>query len=196
MKILPLAWSLAVLLPLHCVAMNGQAATPAPAPAPTASAVKTEDQPAFSVIGMAVSTNSEKEAGGNGEIPALWQRMLQQGLIEEIPSRAGGGMVAVYSDFTHSGDLVSYTYTLGVRVTSTAKVPDGFVAITVPAGKYAVVETDQGALPEILPKAWHRVFAMTPQELGGERAYKADYEVFPEDMDWQNAQVDIHLGLK
>lgn len=162
------------------------AATPAP---------KVEDQAAFSIIGMSVVTSASKEAAGDGEIRKLWQRVIQEGLLESIPSQAGGGPVAVYSDFV-KGDTSQYTYTLGMRVSSTAKVPDGFVAITIPAGKYAVVPTDQGALPDTLPKAWKGIFAMTPTELGGERAYRVDYEEYAENMDWQNTQVNIHLGLK
>jgi predicted transcriptional regulator YdeE len=174
------------------VALNGQAAAPSSTSAPSASATKTVDQAAFSVIGISVHTSREQEAGGNGEIPKLWQRVMQQGLMEQIPARDDSGPVAVYSDFSKDG----YTYTLGSRVTSTDKVPDGFVAITIPAGKYAMVTTEQGALPEILPKAWQQIFTMSPAELGGQHAYKVDYEQFPASMDWQNAQVEIYIGLK
>ena len=147
------------------------------------------------MIGISVVTSAAKEAGGDGEIRKLWERVMQEGLIDSIPSRADGGMIAVYSGFLKS-DPTQYTYTLGARVTSTSKVPDGFVALTVPAGKYAVVETEQGGLPDILPKVWKSIFAMTPKELGGERAFQSDYEEFPENMDWQNTQVSVHLGLK
>lgn len=196
MKSSSLACFLAIFLPLSGVALHAQAGASSSAGTQTASAVKTDDQPAFTVIGISIHTDSEKEASGDGEIPKLWQRVIQQGLLESIPSRGEGGPIAVYSDFTKEGEKFSYTYTLGMRVTSADKIPDGFVAITVPAGKYAIVPTDQGALPDVLPKAWHRVFTMSPAELGGERAFKIDYEQFPENMDWQNAQVDIHLGLK
>jgi predicted transcriptional regulator YdeE len=194
--------SFAVLLAgvISCNAVIAQTAPAGAQPSGTAqttSAAKTEEQPAFLVIGISARTSTQQEASGDGEIPKLWQRFMREGLIETIPSRTGGGMVAVYSDFAKSETAgYTYTYTVGARVTSADKIPDGFVAVTVPAGKYAVVTTDPGALPEILPKAWHRIFAMSPEELGGARAHKVDYEQFPENLDWQNTQVDIHLGLK
>ena len=78
----------------------------------------------------------------------------------------------------------------------TDKVPDGMTAITVPAGKYAVVESDKGALPEIMPKVWRRIATMPPKELGGERIFRTDYEVFPGGFDWQDTQVEVHAGVK
>ena len=194
MKILSFACFLAVGLSSG-VGLHEQAAAPATATAPAAPAIKVEDQPAFSVIGVSVVTSAAKESGGDGEIPKLWQKALGEGLLEDVPSRAGGGLIAVYSDFA-KGDPTTYTYTLGYKVSSTAKVPDGFVAISIPAGMYAIVPSEEGALPDVLPKVWKGIFAMTPAQLGGERAFKADYEEFAEGMDWQNTQVNLHLGLK
>ncbi|HEX3472896.1 MAG TPA: GyrI-like domain-containing protein [Silvibacterium sp.] len=161
----------------------------------TASAAKIEDHESFAVIGVSVRTSHWKEAGGNGEIPNMWSRAMQDGTFDRIPNRADHNIVAVYTDYT-SNQNGEYTYILGARVTSTDKVPDGFVTVTIPAGKYAVVQTDKGALPDVMPKVWQRIYAMPAKELGGERAFKTDYEVYPEGFDWQNAQIDLHLGLK
>jgi predicted transcriptional regulator YdeE len=185
------------MLPLSAgAALHGHAAaTPAAAPQTTAAAspVKTEDQAAFTVIGVSVHTSREQEAGGDGEIPKLWRRVIGQGLIDQIPgNHEDSGLVAVYSDFSRDG----YTYTLGTRGASADKVPEGFVAITVPAGKYAVVKSDEGPLTEVVPKTWRQIFTMPASELGGEHAFKVDYEQFPPNLDYQNAQVEIHVGLK
>jgi predicted transcriptional regulator YdeE len=197
MKTIRFACVLSILLPLASGAsLQGQAGAPSSNSAQAAPApVATEDETSMTVIGISVRTNNEKEASGNGEIPALWQRLMQQGLLDQISSRAPGGPVAVYSDYVKD-EKSDYTYTVGARVTTADKVPDGFVVITVPAGRYAVVKTDQGPLPVIMPKAWQRIWALSPAELGGTRAFKVDYEIYPETMDPQNAQVEIHLGLK
>jgi predicted transcriptional regulator YdeE len=193
MKILIFACVLAAGLSSG-VARHEQAA--APATATTAPSIKVEEQTAFSVIGLSIETTAAKEAGGDGEIAKLWQRALGEGALADVPGHTDGGLVAVYSNFAKSETTTSYTYTLGYKVSSTAKVPDGFVAISIPAGKYAIVPTEEGALPDILPKVWKGIFAMTPAQLGGERAFKADYEEFADGMDWQNTQVNVHLGLK
>ena len=167
----------------------------AQSPEVAASAAKVEDQQSFTVIGVSVRTDNRKEAGGNGEIPKMWASAMQDGTFDRIPNRADGNILAVYTDYA-SDQNGEYTYVLGARVTSTDKVPDGFVAVTVPAGKYAMVQTDKGALPDVMPRVWQRIYAMSTKELGGERAFKTDYEVYPAGFDWQNAQIDLHLGLK
>ncbi|MFY9939227.1 MAG: GyrI-like domain-containing protein [Silvibacterium sp.] len=184
------ASGLALILAL-AISMNASAQTPTA----TTSVAKVEDQPGFSVIGVSVRTESRKEAGGTGQIPNLWTRAMQDGTLDSIPNRADSNILAVYTDFA-SDQNGEFTYVLGARVTSIDKVPAGFVAVTIPAGKYAVVQTDKGALPDVLPKVWQRIHAMPASELGGERAFKVDYEVFPAGFDWQNAQIDVHLGLK
>lgn len=161
----------------------------------TPSTVRTETQPGFSVVGISVPTTREKEAGGNGEIPQLWQRVMQQGLLENVPHRTDNNLTVVYTDYSNDANG-EYTYLLGVRVSGVDKVPDGMVVVNVPAGKYAVVPSDTGSLPEVLPKVWGRISTMSATELGGQRAFKADFEVYPENFDWQNAQIDVYVGLE
>ena len=158
-------------------------------------AAKVEEQQSFAVLGVSVRTSGQKEAGGKGEVPALWTRSLQDGTFERIPNRTDDKMLAVYTDF--AGDQTgAYTYILGARVSSAEKVPDSMVAVTIPAGRYAVVQSDKGALPDIMPKMWKDIAAMSVKDLGGERSFKTDYEIFPAGFDWQNTQVEVHLGVK
>ncbi len=159
------------------------------------SAITTETQPGFTVIGLWVRTSKEKEAGGTGLIPQMWQHAMEEGLLENVPHRADNNFTVVYTNYS-SDQNGEYTYVLGVRVSAVDKIPDGMTAVSVPAGKYAVVASDTGPLPEVLPKAWGRIQAMPATQLGGDRAYKADFEVYPENFDWQNAQITVHLGLK
>lgn len=171
-----------VSLPPHA---GAQAATPA---------VTAETQPAFTVVGVSIRTNNQKEAGGNGLIPQMWQQAMQEGVLENIPHRADNNLTVVYTDY--AGQPGEYTYVLGVRVSAVDKLPQGMISVTVPAGKYAIVDSDKGSLPEVLPKVWQRISAMPATELGGQRAFKADYEVYPEGFDWQNAQIPVYVGLK
>jgi predicted transcriptional regulator YdeE len=159
------------------------------------SAVSTDNQPGFTVVGLWVRTNNQKERGGSGEIPQMWQRAMQAGSLENIPHRSDNNLTVVYTNYAsdQNGD---YTYVLGVRVSSVDKVPEGMMTVNVPAGKYAVVDSEQGPLPEVMPKVWQRIYAMSPSEMGGQRAFKADYEVYPEGFDWQNAQIPVSIGLK
>ena len=173
------------------------AQTPAPA-APSsapAGAPRIEDTNAFIVVGVTVRTNNATEAGGQGKIADLWQNAMQSGVLDQIPNKDGDGLVVVYTDYA-SDNTGDYNYTLGYRVTSADKLPPGMVARTVHAGKYAVFTSEQGAPQEVIPALWQRINTMTPQQLGGARAYVTDYETFGSIVDWGNMQMTAHIGLK
>jgi len=197
--------ALPVVLALATAGFAQNTSTPAPAPAQAAPAAtpapaapatpKVEDQDSFIVVGVTVRTNNTKEATGQGDIPGLWQSAIQNSTLETIPNKTGDGMVVVYSDYAtdNTGD---YNYTLGYRVTSADKVPDGMVARTVRAGKYSVVASETGPPQEVIPALWQRIAQMTPQQLGGARAYQTDFETYGAIVDWGNMQTTAHLGLK
>lgn len=171
------------------------AAPAAPAPAATSSTPKIEDQESFTVVGVTVRTNRANEANGQGAISQLWQNAMENGTLEQIPNKVGDGLVVVYSDFSpeNSGE---YTYTLGYRVSSADKIPDGMVARTVHAGKYAVLTSDSGPPQEVIPALWQRISSMTPAQLGGSRAYQTDFETYGTIVDWGNMQMTAHIGVK
>ena len=157
--------------------------------------MKVEEQKSFNVIGLAVRTNNQQEASGQGEIPKLWQRFMQQGTTEKIPNRADQNLLAVYTDYENDQNG-EYTYLIGARVTSTADVPAGLTLKEIPAGSYAILETEKGPAALILPKIWQQLWSMSAKDLGGQRAFQADYEIYPPGFDPQNAQVTLHIGLK
>ena len=140
-------------------------------------------------------TNNAAEAGGQGKIPDLWQNVMSAGALEQIPNRVGDGYVVVYSDYA-SDNTGDYNYTLGVRVSSADKIPDGMVKRVVPAGKYAAIQSEQGAPQEVIPALWQRIAQMTPQDLGGARAYQVDFETYPPIADFNNMQMTAHIGVK
>jgi predicted transcriptional regulator YdeE len=193
--------SVKLALPL-ALAATGLAQTPAmPAQSqtpstPTASGTpKIEDRNAFIVVGITVRTNNAKEASGQGEIPQLWQNAMQNNTLDAVPNKADDSLIVVYSDYAtdNTGD---YNYTLGYRVTSADKIPAGMVSKTVHAGKYAVLTSEQGAPQQVVPALWQRINTMTPQQLGGARAYESDFETYGNIVDWGNMQMTAHIGLK
>ena len=71
----------------------------APNPAPSAPQPTKSDVATFDVIGISVRTNNTTEAGGNGQIPQLWQRLFMEGILSAIPDRADEAIVAVYTNY-------------------------------------------------------------------------------------------------
>jgi len=157
---------------------------------------KVVEEAGFSVIGIAERTTNAKEMSGEGVIGKQWGRFMQENLLAQIPNKADSSIIAVITDYASDKDG-EYTHLIGARVTSTADVPAGMVVKKVPAGKYAIFTSDKGPVARVVVGTWQRIWAQPKNAPGGIRAYKADYEVYDERaMDPQNAQMDIHLGIR
>lgn len=187
------AFPILLALGLPAFAQTSGAAAPAAPSAP--SAVQSQQQDSFTIVGLTVRTTNDKEAGGQGLIPQLWESALNGDKLSQIPNQVSDSLVVVYSDYA-SGSSGEYSYTLGVRVSSADKIPDGFVARKIQAGKYAVIQSSQGPPQEVIPALWQKINQMTPQQLGGARAYQTDFETYPDIADWGNVQMTAHIGLK
>ncbi len=104
--------------------------------------------------------------------------------------------MAVYTEYASDKDG-EYTYVLGARVTNAEIVPAGMVAKNVPAGRYAVFTSEKGPVQKVVVEMWQRVWATPKSALGGDRRYKADFEVY--DQRAQNpadAVVDLYVGVR
>ena len=153
------------------------------------------DIPAFLVIGIGVRTSNAKESTADGIIPRQWQKFVQEGILGAIPSKTGSNIYAVYSDYAsdHNGE---YTFVIGAMVKEGTVPPPGMVAKRIPAGQYAVMTSDKGPLPKVVPETWQAIWKM--EESGKlKRAYQADFEIYDERaQDPQKAQIDLYVGLK
>jgi predicted transcriptional regulator YdeE len=150
----------------------------------------------FYVVGIAARTTNAREMGGQGVIAKQWDRLFSDGVLQNISGREDGTIYAVYTDYVsdHTGE---YTFLLGAKVANPGEIPEGMVAKRIPAAKYAVVASERGPVAQVVVGAWQRVWTASPQELGGERAYRTDFEVYDERArDPQNSQVDVYVGLK
>ena len=155
---------------------------------------KVVDVPAFTVIGIECHDSNAKEMAGQGCIGEQWMRLFQEGLLDKIPSRADQNIVTVYTDY--SSDHGEYTYILGSKVADDAKAPDGMVKRKIEKGRFAVFTSDRGALQEVVPALWKKIWGMQKSDLGGERAFQADFEVYGESaMDPNNGQMEAYIGI-
>jgi CubicO group peptidase (beta-lactamase class C family)/predicted transcriptional regulator YdeE len=157
---------------------------------------KVVSQDGFTMIGIAVRTSNAKEMTPDGVIGKQWMRIFQEGVLGKIPNKADASILAVYTDYAsdHNGE---YTYLLGARVTSDAQVPEGMVAKKIPGGKFAVFTSDKGPAPQVVPAIWMKINSLPQNAVGGDRFYRADYEIYDERArDPQNLQVDVYVGIK
>ena len=140
---------------------------------------KVIERDGFTVIGIAARTNNVKEMTADGVIGKQWGRLMQEGLLAKIPNKADQSIVAVYTDYAsdHNGD---YTFLLGARVKSDSDVPAGMVAKKIPSGKFAVFTTEKGPAQKVVPKTWMTINSLAKTDVGGDRVYRGDYEIYDE----------------
>ena len=155
---------------------------------------KPTQQDAFEVIGIQVRTNNAKEGSGNGDIPKLWQRLFGEGILNQIPDRSDQLITVVYTNYASdwNGD---YDYTLGAKVKSGTKPPEGMVSVTVPAGKYLEFESARGTGQTVVPEVWKQIWTYFQDPANPKREYKADFERY-EPSDPANVQAHIFIRLK
>ena len=156
---------------------------------------KPTQQDAFDVIGIQVRTNNAKEAAGDGALPKLWQRLFSEGILNQIPDKADPSIMAVYTNYASdwNGD---YDYTLGAKVKSGTKVPEGMVSVTVPAGKYLEFESARGPGQTVMPEVWKEIWAYFQDPANPPRQYKADFERYGAMSDPANVQAHIFIRVK
>jgi predicted transcriptional regulator YdeE len=150
---------------------------------------------AFTVTGIEAHTTNAKEAAGNGIIPKQWQKFFVEGILQQIPDRIDANIYAVYSDYAsdHNGE---YSFLIGAKVKDGTTPPSGMVAKHVQAGNYAVLTSDKGTLPKVVPAAWMKIFDLE-DEGKLKRSYQTDFELYDERAkDPQDGQIDIYIGLK
>ncbi len=129
------------------------------------------------VVGIQAQTSSLLEGDpATAAVPALWRRFEADQVGDRIPDRAGSRTTCVvYSDYQDGDGDRRFRCLVGAEVGGPVRVPDGLVAVTVPAGDYLVFAA-RGPMPEALAATWSRVaefFEHTPAA----RAFTADLEV-------------------
>jgi predicted transcriptional regulator YdeE len=150
----------------------------------------------FTVVGIAGRTNNAKEMTPEGIIGKFWGRLMQHNLLERIPNRADGNIIAVYTDYAsdHNSD---YTYILGAKVTQESRIPAGMVAAKVVTGKYADFTTERGPANRVVPELWRKINSLPNDVPGGDRLYRSDFEVYDRRArNRQDAIVEVFVGIR
>jgi predicted transcriptional regulator YdeE len=157
---------------------------------------KAVQQEGFTVVGIAMRTSNAEQMTPERPIGKQWERLFKEGVLAAIPNKADGNIVALYTEYASDKDG-EYTYVLGARVTKVESVPAGMVAKNVPAGRYAMFTSERGPVQTVVVGMWRRVWVTPKSALGGDRTYKADFEVY--DQRAQNpadSVVDLYIAVR
>lgn len=154
--------------------------------------------PEIKLLGISCRTNNTAEMNiSSAKIAPTIQKYFQQALGEEIPNRKNPGTTyCVYTDY-ESDFTGDYTYFIGEEVKVGGDSMEGFSSIIIPAQNYAKFTSKPGIMPEVCIDMWQNIWKMKSGELGGKRAYLADFEVYDKRaLDPSKTVLDIYVGVK
>lgn len=160
----------------------------------------TTDLNEIKLVGITTRTNNtqlfEQDPSTN-KIAALVQEYFHHNLAETIKNRVNPGTTfCLYTDY-ESDEKGDFTYFIGEEVSSFENMPEGFKHFNLPAQKYAKLTSAPGPMPQVCIDMWKAVWKMTPEELGGKRAYRSDFELYDERAkDHNNVIFDLYISIK
>jgi predicted transcriptional regulator YdeE len=128
------------------------------------------------VVGYAIrTTNAAEMDSERGQLAGLWARAGAPGAFDHVPHRVDDRLYAVVTDYEsdHHG---AYTEVVGVAVASLDDLPEGLVAVRVPAGPCLRLQA-RGPMPAALIEAWQAVWRHTEARGTPARAFTTDLEV-------------------
>lgn len=145
----------------------------------------------FYVVGMETrTTNALEAAPSTAKVPALWERVRSDPLMESIPKRlAKGKMFGVY--YNYEGDENGmYSLLVGYQVPDLRDVPMGLKGVTVEDGRYLVF-TAEGEMPGALRQTWTEIWEYFCQPGAPKRALSYDYEIYD-----SFTKVSVYIALQ
>jgi len=154
--------------------------------------------PEIKLLGILCRTNNTAEMNiSSAKIAPTIQKYFQQASGKKIPNRKNPGTTyCVYTDY-ESDFTGDYTYFIGEEVKFVGDSMEGFSSIIIPAQNYAKFTSKPGIMPEVCIVVWQNIWKMKSGELGGKRAYLADFEVYDKrTFDPSKTVLDIYLGVK
>jgi predicted transcriptional regulator YdeE len=153
--------------------------------------------PEITLCGISTRTNNKNEMGDEAKIPFAINKYFASGIISEINNKVDPGKTyCVYTDYEsdHTGE---YTFFIGTEVNEVSSENHQLENLTIRPQKYRVLTTDPGSIPRIIIDMWKKIWGMTSEDFGGDRAYIADFEIYDErSKDHSNSIVDIYIGIK
>jgi AraC family transcriptional regulator len=151
--------------------------------------VETEE---FKVIGMMANFNDDTKKG----IPDLWSAFGPR--MGEVSTRIEGTTYGVC--FPTALDQENFDYMAAVPVENFDKIPDGMVARTIPAHKFAVFthKTGDDTMHNDLQKSVQYIWGTWLPNSGYEHAKVPDFELYDSRMDPMtgSGEFDLYLPVK
>jgi len=142
------------------------------------------------------TTNGAETDPTTARIPTLWQRVAETDVDGRLRNAmaAPGLRYAVYTDYEndHAG---AYTQIVGAAVTSVDSLPEGLVAVRIPAGHYMVFDAI-GPLPGAVLAAWQEIWDFFGPQSTHRRTYTTDFERYDTDQKSGSITVSVFIACR
>ena len=150
------------------------------------------------IVGISVRTNNQIEMNSQtGKIGPLVQRYWQEEVFNKIFRRKTPGITyCAYTDYENdfNGD---YTFFIGEEVIDFSDLSEDLTPLIIPEQTYVCFTNGPGPIPNVSVEIWQKVWQMTSNELGGDRSYVVDFEVYDErSHDLTSATLDLYIGVE
>lgn len=145
--------------------------------------------PAFNIIGIAVKTTNENMKAAS-DIPALWQKFMEEGILHKIPNKINEEIYSMYTDY--EGDFTKpYTTIIGCKVAHLKEIPKGMVAKKIESSNYSFSTTKGDLSKGVVINHWNKIWQSNLK-----RTYTADFEIYGEKAsNPQDAEVAFYVSI-
>lgn len=143
----------------------------------------------FPIIGIAVRTTNENQQAAQ-DIGALWNRFMNEGILDKIPNKIDQTIYAIYTDYEsdHTG---AYTTILGCKVSSVNEIPEGMTAKEIAQGMYQKFIAKGDLTKNAVVDTWMNIWNADLKRL-----YTTDFEVYGEKaLDPTNGEAGIFIAI-
>lgn len=154
--------------------------------------------PEVKLVGITARTSNIQEMNPEtSKIGATMQKFFVSGMQAQIFGRKNPGTIfAVYTNY-ESNEHGQYTYFLGEEVNDFESIPQGFEKLTILPQTYVKFTSAPGKMPAVCIDMWQNIWKMNTVDLGGIRAYSADFEVYDQrSQNPEQAVLDIYIGIR
>lgn len=153
--------------------------------------------PEINLVGIKCRTSNLAEMNiATAQIGQMVGKYFSEKISDKISNKKVPEKIyCVYTEY-ESDFTGEYTFFIGQEVESFDDIASELYTIVIPSQNYTKFTTEPGVMPDVCINMWKKIWSSTPHELGGERAYIADFEVYDERaINPKNAVLDIYIGV-
>ena len=138
-----------------------------------------ETKPAFNLTGVPIRTKTT-EGQCMREIPAFWQRSMQDGTFAKLQALVPSGSAIGVAGVSGEADMKNQEFSYFIAIETPADragLPDGARDLTVPAATWGVFES-HGPIPEAIQGVMQRIYGEWFPSSGWEHAEAPELEIY------------------